>query len=229
MRSMAATTSSASSPVAKEVPDAHRCWVSRQTPMRSSPPDASMTAASSSKVRPMVAPAPAVFSSRMGQGPRPAVGGGAPSRATQEGLDDGREGTLEAGPAVASDVEDESIGGHAVRHLEIGGQAAAGSRRHPWVRRGHVDEIGGMTEGRVAPWGARPVRSGRRSRSSRLYCEGFHMRGLWVKTWTTSAPMSAPLERAGNRPVPARTWAPMRMVRHGTSAGTGRCRIGTCP
>ena len=42
------------------------CWVSRQKPTRSGCPAASATAASCSNVRPMVSPAPAVFSSDVG-------------------------------------------------------------------------------------------------------------------------------------------------------------------
>ena len=60
--------SSASAVVAKGMPDAHRCWVSRHTPSRPSPPAASTTRASSSNERPTVSPAPAAFSNRIGHG-----------------------------------------------------------------------------------------------------------------------------------------------------------------
>ena len=103
--SKAATTASASSTVANATPEAHRCWVSRHTPRPLVAGRRSSTAASSSKLRPTVPPAPAAFSSRIGQGNRrrsePAL---AVQRLDQHVDHLGRR-TLEAQSPVAADVQ----------------------------------------------------------------------------------------------------------------------------
>ena len=88
------TTASASPTEAKFTPEAHRCWVSRHTPSRWPALARSRTSASSSKLRPTVPPAPAAFSSRIGQSP------GAPAPPAAVGLDRLDQGVDHLGEAL---------------------------------------------------------------------------------------------------------------------------------
>ena len=47
------------------------------------------------------------------------------------------------------------------------------------------------------------------ARTSGAYCDGFHIRGLWVKTWIDVAPISTPASSEGTSLPPPRTCAPM--------------------
>ena len=115
-------------------------------PSRSSPPAASITWASSSNDRPTVSPAPAAFSSRIGQ---PVRRRRRPRRARPTSA------SATAGRAVSNPLprwlpmwRTRPVGPHPVGGGQVGGQAGPRLGGQLRVGRGQVDQVGGVAEGR---------------------------------------------------------------------------------
>ena len=143
-------TASASAAVSYRTPEAHRCWVSMQIPIRSSWPASEMISASSSKLRPTVPPAPAVFSRYTSQSAP-----GRSRRVLQGFYDPGGDaprGAPGVDPPMASGME------HETRRAESGGGPEVGDERYVGPLRGRrigayqVDQVGRVAHrGRYDP------------------------------------------------------------------------------
>ena len=195
---------SASSTVANDTPEAHRCWVSRQTP--SSGPEPSRTRASSAKLRPIVPPAPAAFSSRIGQSPPTS------SRASEQGRRPPGARTFEPQPLVAADVQHQARGTHPRGRGQVGHQAGPGPGEQLGVGRGQVDEVAGVAER------GRDQRVGGLGGAVAVEDLGGVLGGLpgtraLGEDLDASAPISSARSSAGTSFPPARTWAPISMWR----------------
>ena len=143
-------TASASAAVSYRTPEAHRCWVSMQIPIRSSWPASEMISASSSKLRPTVPPAPAVFSRYTSQSAPDAAA--ASSRASTILAAMRRVALLGVDPPMASGME------HETRRAESGGGPEVGDERYVGPLRGRrigayqVDQVGRVAHrGRYDP------------------------------------------------------------------------------
>ena len=164
---------------------------------------ASVSAASSAIERPIVPPARPRSPCRA-RGRRSSARG-APKR----GLDE-LNGFVESEAEVRANVEDDGLGADCLCRLHRGAERHERVLAHRRVAAREVDEIESVARDGFTRACRRRAR--KRATSSGVCSVGRHIRGLCVKTWTASPPISS-TGRLLEMPPAADTWAPKSMRR----------------